>query len=77
MFGVILGIFFAVVLVSIIAGLAASGLGTFGRALVQWAVDTAVAPVAALAATVLYFTLLRVHGETVAAADAPSPAPLA
>lgn len=76
-FGVILGIFFAVVLVSIIAGLAASGLGTFGRALVQWAVDTAVAPVAALAATVLYLTLLRVHGETVAAADAPSPAPLA
>ena len=30
-FGVILGIFFAVVLVSIIAGLAASGLGTVGR----------------------------------------------
>ena len=65
-FGVILGIFFAVVLVSIMAGLIASGLGTFGRSLVQWAVDTAVAPVAALAATVLYLTLRQAHSETVA-----------
>ncbi len=76
-FGVILGIFFAVVFVSILAGLIASGLGTFGRSLVQWAVDTAIAPVAALAATVLYFTLRREHGETVPAADEPAPAPLA
>ena len=76
-FGVILGIFFAVVLVSIIASLVASGLGSFGRALVQWAVDTAVAPVAALAATVLYLTLRQVHGEAVAPADAPAPSPLA
>ena len=76
-FGVILGIFFAVVLVSIIASLVASGLGSFGRALVQWAVDTAVAPVAALAATVLYLTLRQAHGEAVAPADAPAPSPLA
>ena len=76
-FGVILGIFFAVVVVSIIASLVASGLGSFGRALVQWAVDTAVAPVAALAATVLYLTLRQVHGEAVAPADAPAPSPLA
>lgn len=76
-FGVILGIFFAVVVVSIIASLIASGLGSFGRALVQWAVDTAIAPVAALAATVLYLTLRQAHGEAVAPADAPAPSPLA
>jgi MFS family permease len=76
-FGVILGIFFAVVLVSIIAGLIASGLGSVGRALVQWAVDTAIAPVAALAATVLYLTLRQVHGETVAPREAPAHSPLA
>jgi uncharacterized membrane protein len=76
-FGVILGIFFTVVLVSIIASLIASGLGSVGRGLVQWAVDTAIAPVAALAATVLYLTLRQAHGETVASAEAPAPAPLA
>jgi uncharacterized membrane protein len=76
-FGVILGIFFAVVLVSIIASLVASGLGSVGRGLVQWAVDTAIAPVAALAATVLYLTLRQVHGETAAPAEAPAPSPLA
>jgi hypothetical protein len=76
-FGVILGIFFAVVLVSIIAGLIASGLGSVGRSLVEWAVDTAIAPVAALAATVLYFTLRRVRGEAPAPAEAASPSPLA
>ena len=76
-FGVILGIFFAVVVVSIIASLIASGLGSFGRALVQWAVDTAIAPVAALAATVLYLTLRQAHGEAVAPADAAAPSPLA
>ncbi len=76
-FGVILGIFFAVVLVSIIASLVASGLGSVGRGLVQWAVDTAIAPVAALAATVLYLTLRQAHGETVASAEAPAPSPLA
>jgi hypothetical protein len=75
-FGVILGIFFAVVLVSIIAGLIASGLGSVGRSLVEWAVDTAIAPVAALAATVLYFTLRRVRGEAPAPAEAASPSPL-
>ena len=77
-FGVILGIFFAVVLVSIVAGLIASGLGSFGRSLVQWAVDTALAPVAALAATVLYLRLRQAHSEAAApAAQAATPSPLA
>jgi len=56
-FGVIVIVFVIVFVISIAAGLAASGLGSVGRALVQWAVNSAVAPVTALSASVLYFTL--------------------
>jgi lipid-A-disaccharide synthase-like uncharacterized protein len=56
-FGVILIVFLAVVVVSVAAGIAASGLGSVGRALVQWAVNAAFAPVTALSASVLYFAL--------------------
>ncbi len=56
-FGVIVIVFVIVFLISIAAGLAASGLGSVGRALIQWGVDSAVAPVAALSASVLYFEL--------------------
>jgi hypothetical protein len=56
-FGVIVLVFVIVFLVSIAAGIAASGLGSVGRALVQWAVNAAIAPVAALSASVLYFAL--------------------
>ncbi len=62
-FGVILIVFVAVVLVSIVAGIAASGLGSVGRALVQWAVNAALAPATALAASVLYFALRGQHAE--------------
>jgi lipid-A-disaccharide synthase-like uncharacterized protein len=57
-FAVIALVFLAVVVVSIAAGLIASGLGSLGRALVQWAVNAALAPVTALSASVLYFALL-------------------
>ncbi len=56
-FGVIVLVFLAVVVVSIAAGLASAPLGSVGRALVQWAVNAALAPVAALSASVLYFAL--------------------
>jgi hypothetical protein len=56
-FGVIVIVFVIVFLISIAARLAASGLGSIGRALIQWGVDSAVAPVAALSASVLYFEL--------------------
>jgi hypothetical protein len=56
-FGVIVIVFVIVFVISIAAGLAASGLGSVGRALVQWAVNAAVAPVTALSASVLYFAL--------------------
>ena len=56
-FGVIVIVFVIVFLISIAVGLAASGLGSLGRALVQWAVNSAIAPVTALSASVLYFEL--------------------
>ena len=62
-FGVIVSVFVIVFLISIAAGIAASGLGSVGRALVQWAVNSAIAPVTALSASVLYFALRRTQAE--------------
>ena len=56
-FAVLIVVFVAVVAVSIVAGLASNSLGSVGRALVQWAVNAAVAPLTALSASVLYFAL--------------------
>jgi hypothetical protein len=56
-FAVLLIVFVAVVAISIVAGLATTSLGSVGRALVQWGVNAAVAPVTALSASVLYFAL--------------------
>lgn len=72
-FGVIVIVFVIVVLISIAAGLAASGLGSVGRALVQWVVNSAVAPITALGATVLYFELRRTRVDAEPPA-APEPA---
>jgi hypothetical protein len=58
-FGVIVIVGVIVFLVSIAVGLIASGLGGFGHGVVQWAVNAAIAPVTALSASVLYFTLTR------------------
>jgi len=56
-FGVIVLVGVAVLVVSIAVGIASSGLGSFGRALVQWIVNAAIAPVSALSASVIYFSL--------------------
>ena len=56
-FGVIVIVGLAVIVVSLATGLVAASLGSVGGALVQWAVTAAVAPVSALAASVLYFAL--------------------
>jgi len=56
-FGVLVLVFLAVVAVSIVVGVASAGLGAAGRAVVQWAVNAAVAPLTALSASVLYFEL--------------------
>jgi hypothetical protein len=63
-FGVIVIVFLGVVVVSVAAGLIADSLGSVGRALVQWAVNAALAPVTALSASVLYFALRGQHGES-------------
>jgi hypothetical protein len=70
-FWVIVIVFVIVFVVSIVAGLAASGLGSVGRALIQWAVNSAVAPVTALSASVLYFALRGAHAEPVAPVSPP------
>lgn len=58
-FGLIVIVWVIVFLVSIAAGLIAAGLGSFGHSLVQWAVNSAIAPVTALSASVLYFALTQ------------------
>jgi hypothetical protein len=56
-FGVIAIVYLAVVVISIAAGIASTPLGAVGRAVVNWAVTVALAPVPALSASVLYFSL--------------------
>jgi lipid-A-disaccharide synthase-like uncharacterized protein len=57
--GVIVLVFLVVVAISIVAGLVSAPLGSVGRALLQWAVNALIAPVSALAASVLYFALRK------------------
>jgi hypothetical protein len=56
-FAVIALVFLLVAVIGIAAGLLAGSLGSVGRALVQWAVNAALAPLTALSASVLYFAL--------------------
>jgi hypothetical protein len=56
-FAVIVIVGLAVIIISLVIGAAAVGLGTVGRAVVDWVVASAVTPVSALAAAVLYFAL--------------------
>ena len=70
-FGVILVVFGLGIAVAIIVAIVASGLGVAGVAIVQWVVDVLVSPFTALISAVLYFSLRRVHGESVVA-DAPA-----
>jgi hypothetical protein len=74
-FGVIVIVFVIVFVISIVAGIAASGLGSVGRALVQWVVNSAIAPVTALSAAVLYFSLRGTHPAEPAATPSPPVTP--
>ncbi len=56
-FAVIVLVFLAVAVIGVTAGVVAGSLGSLGRALVQWAVNAALAPLTALSASVLYFAL--------------------
>jgi hypothetical protein len=63
-FGVIVLTFLLALAVNIVAAVIAAPLGDVGRALVQWIAGTLLAPLVALVASVLYFTLREVRGET-------------
>ena len=56
-FGVIVLVYVVVLAISLAAGIASTPLGFLGRALINWAVTVATAPVPALSASVLYFAL--------------------
>jgi uncharacterized membrane protein len=68
-FGVIVLVYVATLVISLLAGLLAAPLGHVGRDLVQWAVNVLLAPVVALSASVLYFALRAADPE-------PSPPPI-
>ena len=61
-FGTIVLVFLLVVAASIAAALIGLVLGDVGRAVLSWIFDALTQPVAALTTSVLYFTLLQVHG---------------
>lgn len=71
----VLGVILLVLLLALLAGIVvaslATGLGNGGVAVVQWAADVIVSPFTALVSAVLYFKLLRLHGETGSAQPAP------
>jgi hypothetical protein len=76
-FGVILLVFALGIAVAIVAAVAASGLGTAGIAIVQWVADVLVSPFTSLISAVLYFSLRRLHGESVTGTlrDGPTTSP--
>ena len=61
-FGTIVLVFLLVIAAAIVAALIGLALGDAGRAIVSWIFDALTQPVAALTASVLYFTLLQVRG---------------
>ena len=61
-FGTIVLVFLLVIVAAIAAGLIGLALGDVGRAILSWIFDALTQPVAALTASVLYFTLLDVRG---------------
>lgn len=56
-FGVIFVVYVIVLLISLASVDATASFGSLGRALVQWAVNSATAPASALSASVIYFAL--------------------
>jgi hypothetical protein len=71
-FGVILVVIGLSIVVGIVLAVVASGLGTVGIAIAQWILDILLAPFTALIGAVLYFSLLRLHGEATATDEGPA-----
>ena len=63
-FGVIVVVILIVIVVSIVVAIITSGMGSGGRAVVQWVLNVLTAPLSALLVSVLYFGLVRAHGES-------------
>lgn len=61
-FATVVLVFLLVIAASIAAALIGLVLGDVGRAVLNWIFDALTQPVAALTASVLYFTLLQLHG---------------
>jgi len=73
-FGVIVVVILIVIVVAIVVGIVTSGMGEGGRAAVQFVLNVLTAPLSALLVSVLYFGLLRAHGESApGSAAAPGP----
>jgi hypothetical protein len=72
-FGVIVIVFLAVLVISIAAGTASNSLGMVGRGLVNWGVTAVTAPISALSAAVLYFALRHETPRTEAPAPVATP----
>ena len=68
-FGTIVLVLLLVIAASIVAALIGLVLGEVGRAIMSWIFDALTQPVAALTASVLYFTLLQARG----AGETPQP----
>jgi hypothetical protein len=70
-FGTIVLVFLLVIAAAIVAALIGAALGDVGRAILSWLFDALTQPVAALTASVLYFTLLKENGAGQAAPERP------
>lgn len=73
--GVMLLVFVIVFVASIVVGVIAAGLGSFGHALAQWAGNAAIAPITALSASVLYFALVGTDDQPVPTYTPPPATP--
>jgi hypothetical protein len=69
-FGVIIIVIALVLAVAIVTGVLIASVGDAGGAVVGWVLSVLAAPVAALAAAVLYFALRVAHGEPARPEDA-------
>jgi hypothetical protein len=70
-FGTIVLVVLIVIAAAIVAGVIGLALGDVGRAILSWLFDALTQPLAALTASVLYFTLLQIRGEGQAAPTGP------
>jgi hypothetical protein len=71
-FGVIVVVILIAIVISVVVAIVASGMSDGARAVLQFVLNIVTAPLQALLVSVLYFGLLRAHGDTAGAAAAPS-----